>query len=374
MFQEPSTSPEPEPDILQGSSAFMKHEQSLGVHLNGLSHRNKVTRTNPLFDPQLCDNDTGDDKSSSEFGMEKLKNDKKHLYHPDTMSQKQDSSARDLIKSDSWRDQSKEMSTRKGGELANFTITTYQRPQDTDGLLSGDSSNNWAQSVQEMSTDPSKKSTTAVARQKYSSTSSLNSSGPLGSVASVSRTNSFSNNDSGTFKLPGPVKASSVKRSTSYISLVANPGNGFQSGRTYTPYTSRTKSVGNLAAEAHMDAEDERGDENWDLRNATSKHSVSQDPADSIQEGNKPQTTAEEQKARESQVGQEEPRGSQQQIIMTEEERAQLLELQKQFLQLQEQLLQNAGLMQQQRLSQPQAAAADTPLQSLQVRNTPMDT
>lgn len=349
----------------------MKHEESLDIHLSSPVHRKEVTRTNPLFDPHQCEDDSNSSPAAvCEVGM----NDTKHLYHLEAMSHKQDSE-RELMKSDSCRDRSNSTSTRKGGELANFTITTYQRPRDTDRLFSGDSDNNWAHPVQHLSTDSYKKPTTAEFQHKYSSTNSLNSSGALGSATSVSRTNSFNSNDNGTFKIPGPVSASSVKRSTSYISLVANPpscpGNGFQSGRTHTPYTNRTKSVGNLAVEAQLDAGDETAYENWGLRKTTSKRSVSQDPSESLQEGTKSQTTAEEQKmARGSQVGREEPRGSQQQIIITEEERARLLALQEQFLHLQEQLLQNSGLMQQQQLSQPQAPAADTPLQSLQVRNT----
>jgi hypothetical protein len=301
--------------------------------------------------------------------MEKLKNDTKHLYHPEAVSHKQDSE-RELMKSDSWRDRSKETSTRKGGELANFTITTYQRPRDTDRIFNGDSDNNCAQPIQHMSTDSHKKPTT-VFQHKYSSTNSLN-----GSATRVSRTNSFNSNDSGKFKTAVLGSASSVKRSTSYISLIPNPpschGNGFQSGQTYSPYASGTNCVGNLAVEAQLDAGDEMANENWGFRKTMSKHSVSQDPSESLQERTKSQKTVEEQKMpRVSQVGQEEPRGSQQQIIITEEERARLLAIQEQFLQLQEQLLQNSGLMQQQQqLSQPQAPAVDTPLQSLQVGNT----
>lgn len=375
VFQEPS-SPEPEPDFRQGRSAITKHKDSLDTRFSSPLHRNEVTRTNPLFDPnQYDDDDPGDSNINPsavcEDGTKKLKHDTKHLYHTEATLHKQDSSELLLMKPDSSRDQSKETSTRKGGELSNFTITTYQRPHDPDGLFDRDGDNNAAQPVQHLSTDTRKKPTT-VFQHKYRSTDSLNSSGAVGSGTSVSRTNSFNSNDSSMFKIPGPVSTSSVKRSTSYISLVAKPpsfpGNGFQSGRTYAPYSNRTKSVGNLAVEAQLDADDETAYENWGLGKMR-KCSVSHDPSESVQKGIESQTTAEKQKmARGTEVGHEEQRGSQQQIIITEEERARLLALQEQFLQLQEQLLQNSGHMQQ--ISQTHAPAADTPLQSLQVRNS----
>ncbi|XP_021920756.1 uncharacterized protein LOC110830321 isoform X3 [Zootermopsis nevadensis] len=368
VFQEPS-SPEPEPDFRQGRSAITKHKDSLDTRFSSPLHRNEVTRTNPLFDPnQYDDDDPGDSNINPsavcEDGTKKLKHDTKHLYHTEATLHKQDSSELLLMKPDSSRDQS----TRKGGELSNFTITTYQRPHDPDGLFGRDGDNNAAEPVQHLSTDTRKKPTT-VFQHKYSSTDSLNSSGGVGSATSVSRTNSFNSNDSSMFKIPGPVSTSSVKRSTSYISLVAKPpsfpGNGFQSGRTYAPYSNRTKSVGNLAVEAQLDADDETAYENWGLGKMR-KCSVSHDPSESVQKGIESQTTAEKQKmARGTEVGHEEQRGSQQQIIITEEERARLLALQEQFLQLQEQLLQNSGHMQQ--ISQTHAPAADTPLQSLQV-------
>jgi hypothetical protein len=369
VFQEPSLSPEPHADISQAGSETMEPQESLDIHLNSLIHRNKLTRTNPLFDPHQCEDSTGDRNSKpatvSDIGKEGFKNDIKHMYHPQIGSQKLEKAEQELMKSNSWRDQRKETSTRKGvpgsGELANFTITTYQRPHDTDRLFYEDSDDNRAHTVQHLSTF--KKPTTAMFQHhKYSSTSSLNSTAP-----NISRTNSFNNNDSGIFKPPGPF-STSVKRSTSYISLATNPsscpGNGFQPGSTYTPYTNRTESVGNLAAEARLDPGGKREYESWSLRKTTSNCSVSQDPAECLQEGTKSQEMA-----RGPQAGQEELRDTQQQIIITEEERARLLALQEQFLQLQEQLLQNSCLLQQQQLSEPQVHPADTPLQSLQVRN-----
>lgn len=373
VFRESPSSPEPQPDTPLAGSTTLKFQEALDLHLNSVVHRNEVTRTNPLFDPFQCEDDTGGNKKPDavcEVGMEKFKNDSKHVSHPETKSQKDDLTEQELMKSKSLRDQSKVISTMKGvprsGEHVNFTITTYQRPSSTDKLLNEDSDSNKAHSGN-LSTDSLKKPTKTVFHQhKYSSTSSLNSS-----ASSLSRTNSFNSNDNGTFKPPDPISASPVKRSTSHISLFTNPlshpGNGFQSGSTNTSYTGRTKFVGNLAAQTQMDKGNEGVYESWSLRKTTSECNVSQVPPEHHQEGIKSQTTVEEQKI--AQVGQDKEQGSQKQIIITEEERAQLLALQEQFLQLHEQLLQNSGLMQQQQLSQPQVPTADTPLQSLQVRD-----
>jgi hypothetical protein len=371
VFREPSSSPEPQPDTPVAGSTTMKLQEAFDLHLNSVVNRNDVTRTNPLFDPLQCEDDTGDNRKSDavcEVGMENFKNDSKHVYHPEAKSQKQDLTEQKLMKPKSSRDQSKVTSTIKGfpqsGEHVNFTITTYQRPSGTDKLLNEDSDRNRAYS-DNLSTDSLKKPTTTLFHHhNYSSTNSLN-----GSAVSLSRTNSFNSNDNGIFKSPDPVSASPVKRSTSYISLVTNPlshpGNGFQLGSTNTSYTGRTKFVGNLAAQTLMDKGDERVYESWNLRKTTRECNASQDSPEHHQEGTKSQTTVEEQKI--AQVGQDKEQDSQKQIIITEEERARLLALQEQFLQLQEQLLQNSGLLQQKQLSQPQVPTADTPLQSLQV-------
>lgn len=372
VFRESPSSPEPQPDTPLAGSTTLNLQEALDLHLNTVVHRNEVTRTNPLFDPLQCEDDNRKPEAVCEVGMEKFKNDSKHVSHLETKSEKRDLTEQELMKRKSLRDQSKVTSTMKGvprsGEHVNFTITTYQRPFSTDKLLNEDSdSNSNRTNSDNLSTDSLKKPIkTAFHDHKYSSTSSLNSSS-----ASLSRTNSFNGNDNGTFKPPDPVSASPVKRSTSYISLVTNPlshpGNGFQSGSTNTSYTGRTKFAGNLAAQTHMDKGNDGVYESWSLRKTTSECNVSQVPPEHHQEGTKSQTTVEEQKI--VQVGQDKEQGSQKQIIITEEERAQFLALQEQFLQLQEQLLQNSGLMQQQQLSQPQVPTADTPLQSLQVRD-----
>ncbi|XP_033609850.1 uncharacterized protein LOC111870662 isoform X3 [Cryptotermes secundus] len=371
VFRESPSSPEPQPDTHLAGSTTLKLQEALDLHLNSVVHRNEVTKTNPLFDPLQCEDDIGDNRMPDavcEVGMEKLKNYSKNVSHMETKSQKQNLTEEELMKPKSLRDKSQVTSTMKGvprsGENVNFTITTYQRPFSTDKLLNEDSDSNRTHS-DNLSTDSLKEQTKTVSHHhKYSSTSSLNSS-----AASLSRTNSFNGNDNGTFTPPDPVSTSPVKRSTSYISLVTNPlshpGNGFQSGSTNTLHTGKTKFVGNMAAQTQMDKGNERVYESWSLRKTTSECNVSQVPPEHHQEGTKSQTTVEEQKI--AQVGQDKEQGSQKQIIITEEERAQLLALQEQFLQLQEQLLQNSGLMQQQQLSQPQVPTADTPLQSLQV-------
>lgn len=346
----------------------MNLQDALDLHHNSEVHRNEVTWTNPLFDPIHCEDTTGDNRKPDavrEIGMEKFKNDLKHAYHLETNSQKQDLTEEELMKPKSLRDQSKVTSSMKrgprSGEHVNFTITTYQRPFSTDRLLNEDSDSNGEHS-DNLSTDSLKKPMTVFQHHKYSSASSINSS-----AAGLSRTNSFNSNNNGTSKPPDPVLTSPVKRSTSYISLVTHPGNGFQPGSTNTSHTGRTTSVGNLAAQTQMDKGDEGVYESWSVRKRTSECDISQDPPEHHQEETNSQTTVDEQQI--AQVGQDKVQGSQQQIIITEEERARLLALQEQFLQLQEKLLQNSGLIQQQQLVQPQVPTADTPLQSLQVRN-----
>jgi hypothetical protein len=349
----------------------MSLQDALDLHLNSVAHRNEVTWTNPLFDSIHCEDNTGDNRKPDavrEIGMEKSKNDLKHVYHLETNSQKQDLTEEEFMKPKSLRDQSKVTSTMKrvprSGEHVNFTITTYQRPFSTDKLFSEDSDSNREHS-DNLSTDSLKKPMAVFQHHKYSSTSSINSS-----AASLSRTSSFNSNNNGIFRPPDPVLTSPVKRSTSYISLATNPlshpGNGFQPGSTNTSYAGRTTSVGNLAAQTQMDKGDEGVYESWSVRKRTSECEC-QDPPEHHQEETSSQTTVEEQQI--AQVGQDKVQDSQQQIIITEEERARLLALQEQFLQLQEKLLQNSGLMQQQQLLQPQVPTADTPLQSLQVRN-----
>lgn len=366
MFREPSLSPEPHPHIPQTVSNTIGLEESLHLSYNSKIHRNNVMRINPLFDPHDCEDD-GKPSAVSNIGMETFKNNIKHVYHHEAQSQKQGIAEEELLNSDFWRDQSKETSTRTGvpgnQEPVNFTITTYQRPHDTDKLVNTDSENNRARSVHHSFTGSSK-ITTGVLQHKYSSTSSVNSSN-----AGLSRTNSFNSSDI-TSKPHGPVSASSVKRSTSYVSLLTNPlsrhGSDLQSGQANNLYTSRTTSVGNLTAEAQLDMSNKRTYETWGLRKTTSEHNMSQHLQERAEGGTKSQSKVEEQ--RNTQVGREERQSSQQQIIITEQERAQLLALQEQFLQLQEHL-QNSGLVLQQQLSQPQSSAADAPLQSLQVRN-----
>ncbi|XP_069671321.1 serine-rich adhesin for platelets-like isoform X2 [Periplaneta americana] len=317
VFQEPSLSPEPQPQ-----------NDPMVMHLSRAVHRNEVTRTNPLFDPRQCEEDPKQSTGVCEVGMEEFSNETKSLESRDT-------------------------SNRKGGDLANFTITAYQRPRETDEIFNEDSDDDRTRSALN-----SVKKPITTQTHRYGSSNSLNNNAVHNTAANLSRTNSFNNNNNITFKPPAPV-ATSVKRSTSYISLIANttsqPGKSLQSGPVYT---SRTKSVGNLAVEEQGDRNVERTHENWGLRKTSSEFNVSQDtPAERQEEFETPQTKAEE------------PRGSQQGIVITAEERARLLALQEQFLQLQEQLLQNSSLLQQQQ-QQPHASQtpnADTPLQSLQV-------
>jgi len=350
VFQEPSLSAEPQPSICKTISPTMELQESLNLNLSNQNHRNNVTRMNPLFDSHYFE-DKRKPSASSDDGMETFNNNTKHVYHQGTQSQKQEITQQELLNSDFWKDQRKETLTRTGvpgnRETINFTITTYQRPQDTDKLFNKDGEKERAHFIQRSSTRSSK-ITTGVLQHKYSSTSSLNSS-----TAGLSRTNSFNNSDI-TSKPHGPVSTTSVKRSTSYVSLLTNPlskhGNDLQSGRANILYTSRTTSVGNLTAEAQLDTGNKRTYETWGLRKTTSEDNVTQDLQERLQDGTTSQSRVEEQKN--THVGQEERRSSQQQTVVTEEEQVQLLAQQEQFLQ---------------QLSQPQTATNDAPLQSLQV-------
>ena len=352
MFQEPSLSAEPQPSICKTISPTMELQESLNLNLSNQNHRNNVTRMNPLFDSHYFE-DKRKPSASSDDGMETFNNNTKHMYHQGTQSQKQEVTQQELLNSDFWKDQRKETLTRTGvpgnRETVNFTITTYQRPQDTDKLFNKHGEKERAHFVQHSSTRSSK-ITTGVLQHKYSSTSSLNNS-----TAGLSRTNSFNNSDI-TSKPHCPVSTTSVKRSTSYVSLLTNPlskhGNDLQSGRANILYTSRTTSVGNLTAEAQLDTGNKRTYETWGLRKTTSEYNVTQDLQERLQDGTTSQSRVEEQKN--THGGQEERRSSQQQTVVTEEEQVQLLAQQEQFLQ---------------QLSQPQTATNDAPLQSLQVGN-----
>jgi hypothetical protein len=329
----------------------MELQEPLNLNLSNQIHRNNVTQINPLFDSHYCE-DNRKPSASSDDGMETFNNNTKHMYHQETQSQKQDTTQQELLNSDFWKDQRKETSTRTGvpakREPVNFTITTYQRPQDTDKFFNNDGEKERAHFVQHSSTGSSK-ITTGVLQHKYSSTTSLNSS-----AAGLSRTNSFSNSDI-TSKPHGPVSTTSVKRSKSYISLLTNSlsqhGNDLQSGHANILHTSRTTSVGNLTAEAQLDTGNKRTYETWGLRKTTSEDNVTQDLQECLQDGTTSQSRVEEQKS--THVGQEERRSSQQQTAVTEEEQVHLLAQQEQFLQ---------------QLS-PQTSTTDAPLQSLQVRN-----
>jgi len=219
------------------------------------------------------------------------------MYHQETQSQKQDITQQELLNSDFWKDQRKETSTRTGvpgnHETVNFTITTYQRPQDTETLFNDGGEKEKAHFVQHSSTGPSKV-TTGVLQHKYSSTSSLNNS-----TAGLSRKNSFNSSDI-TSKPHGPVSSTSVKRSTSYISLLTNPlsqhRNDLQSDHANILYTSRTPSVGNLTTEAQLDTRNKRTYETWGLRKTTSEDNVTQDLQENLQDGTKSPSRVEEQK------------------------------------------------------------------------------
>jgi hypothetical protein len=325
----------------------MELEESLNLNLSNQIHRNNVTRINPLFDSHYFE-DKRKPSALPDDGTETFNNNTKHVYHQERQSQKQDITQQEFLNSDFWKDQRKEMSTRIGvpgnREPVNFTITTYQRPQDTDKLFNKDGEKERAHFVQHSSTGSRK--ITGVLQHKYSSTSSLNSS-----TAGLARTNSFSNSDI-TSKPHGPVSTTSVKRSTSYISLLTNPlsqrGNDLQSGHANILYTSRTTSVGNLTAEAQLDTGNKRTYETWGLSKTTSEDNVTKDLQERLQVGTMSQSGVEEQKN--THGGQEEWRSSQQQTVVTEEEQVQLLSQQEQFLQ---------------HLSQHQTS--DAPLQSLQV-------
>jgi hypothetical protein len=368
VFQEPSLSAEPQPNICKKISPTMELQESLNLNPSSQIHRNNVTRINPLFDPHHCEDDRKP-TVLSDVGMETFNDNTKYVYHQEIQSQKQDIKQQELLNSDSWRDQRQETSTRTGvpagnREQVNFTITSYQRPHDTDNLFNKDGEKDRAHFVQRSSRGSSK-ITTGGLQHKYSSTNSLNSS-----TAGLSRTNSF-NNSTITSKPHGPVSATSVKRSTSSISLLTNPlsqhGDDLQSGSANILYTNRMTSVGNLTAEAQMDTGNKRTYETWGLRKTMSEDNVTQDLQERLQDETKSQSRVEEEKN--THVGQEEQQSSQQQIAITEEERVQLLALQEQLLQQLQEQLQNSGLMQQQQFLQPQTATADAPLQSLQVRN-----
>ena len=352
MFREPSLSAEPQPNICKTVSPTRGLQESLNLSLSNQIHRNNVTHINPLFDPHHFE-DKRKPSALSDDGMETFNSNTKQVCHQERESQKQNIKQQELLNSDFWKDQRKEMSTRTGvpgnHEPINFTITTYQRPQDTDKLFNKDGEKDRPHFVQHSSTGSSK-ITRGVLQHRYSSTSSLNSS-----TAGLSRTNSFSNSAI-TSKPHGPVSTTSVKRSTSYVSLLTNPlsqhRNDFQSGHANILYTSRTTSVGNLTAEAQLDTGNKRTYETWGLRKTTSEDNVTQDMQECLQDGTTSQSRVEEQKN--THVGQEEWRSSQQQTVVTEEEQEQLLAQQEQFLQ---------------QLSQPQTSNTDAPLQSLQVRN-----
>jgi hypothetical protein len=323
----------------------MELQESLNLNLSNPIHRNNVTRINP---PHHCA-DKRKPSTLPDDDMETFNNNTKQVCHQEAQSQKQDVTQQELLNSHFQKNQRKEMSTRIGvpgyHEPANFTITPYQRPKDTAKPFNKDGEEDRTPFVQHLSTGSSK--TTGVLQHKYSSTSSLNS------TAGLSRTNSVSNSDI-TSKPHGPV-STPVKRSTSYISLLTNPlpqhGNDFQSGHANILYKSRTKSVGNLTAEAQLGTGDKRTYETWGPRKTTSEDNVTQDLQECLQDGTSSQSRVEEQKN--TQVGQEERRSSQQQTVVTEEEQVQLLAQQEQFLQ---------------QLS-PQTSATHAPLQSLQVRN-----
>ena len=353
VFQEPSLSAEPQPNIHKTISPTTELQDSRNLNLSNQIHRNYVTPINPLFDSHHFE-DKRKPSALSDDGMETFNNNNtKHMYHQETQSQKQDVTQQELLNSDFWIDQRKETSTRTGVpgncETVNFTITTYQRPQDTETLFSEGGEKEKAHFVQHSSTGPSK-ITTEVLQHKYSSTSSLNNS-----TAGLSRKNSFNSSDI-TSKSHGPVSSTYVKRSTSYISLLTNPlsqhRNDLQSGHANILYTSRTTSVGNLTTEAQLDTRNKRTYETWGLRKTTSEDNVTQDLQEHLQDGTTSPSRVEEQKN--THVGQEEWRSSQQRTVVTEEEQVQLLAQQEQFLQ---------------QLSQPQTSTTDAPLQSLQVRN-----
>jgi len=345
VFQEQSLSAEPQPNTCQTFSPTMELQDSLNLDLSNQIHRNNVTRINPLFDSHYFE-DKRKPAALPDDGMETFNNNTKHVYHQETQSQKQDTTQQELLNSDFWKDQRKETSTRTGVpgncKPVNFTINTYQRPQDSDILFNKDGEKERSHFVQRSSTGSSK-ITRGVLQHKYNSTSCLNRN-----TAGLSRTNSF-NNSAITSKPHSPVSTTSVKRSTSYISLFTNPlsqhENDLQSCHANILYTSRTTSVGNLTAEAQLDTGNRRTYETWGLRKTTSEDNVTQDLQEHLQSRLVEQNTH---------VGQEERRSLQQQTVVTEEEQVQLLAQQEQFLQ---------------HLSQPQTSTSDAPLQSLQVRN-----
>lgn len=354
MFQEPSLSAEPQPNIRKTISPTMELQDYLNLNFTNQIHRNNATRINPLFNSHHFE-DRKKPSALSDDGTETFNNNNntKHMYYQKTQSQKQDITQQELLNSNFWKDQRKETSTRTGvpgsHDPVNFTITTYQRPQDTATLFSEDGEKERTRFFKNSSTGSSK-IRTGVLQHKYSSASSLNNS-----TAGLSRTNSCNSSDI-TSKPHGPVSSTSVKRSTSYISLLTNPlsqhGNDLQSGHANIRYTSRTTSVGNLTAQAQLDTRNKRTYETWRLRKTTSEDNVTQDLQKHLQDGTTSPSRVEEQKN--TRVGQKEWRSSQQQSVATEEEQVQLLTQQEQFLQ---------------QLSQPQTSNTDAPLQSLQVRN-----
>jgi hypothetical protein len=323
----------------------MELQESLNLNLSNQIHRNNVTY-NPLFDPHHCE-ESRKSSALSDDGMETFNNNTMHMYHQKTQSQKQDATQQELLNSDFWKDQRKETSTRTcvtgNHEPVNFTITGYQRTHDNDKLFNRDGEKDREHFVQH-SSKGSSKITTGALKHKYGSTSSLNSN-----TVSLPRTKSFNSSDI-TTKPHGPVSAT-VRRSTSHVSLLSNPlhrhGNYLQSGHANNLYTSRTTSVGNLTAEAQLDTGDKRTYETWGLRKITSEDNVAQDLHKRLQDRTTSHSRVEEQKN--THVGQEERRSSQQQAVITDEEQVQLLALQQ--------------------LSQPQTSTADAPLQSLQVRS-----
>jgi len=352
VFQERPLPAEPQPNIHKTISPTMELQDYLSLNLTNQIHRNNATRINPLFDAHHFEDRRK--PALSNDGMETFNNNNtKHVYHQQTQSQKQDITQQELLNSDFWEDQRKETSTRTGvpgnHEPVNFTITTYQKPQDTDTLFSEDDEKERTHFFQHSPTGSSK-IRSKVLQHKYSSASSLNNS-----TAGLSRTNSFNNSDI-TSKPHGPVLSKSVKRSTSYVSLLTNPlsqhGNDLQSGHANILHTNRTTSVGNLTAEAQLNTRNKRTYETWGLRKTTSEDNVTQDLQEHLQDGTTSPSREKEQKN--MHVGQEEWRRSQQQTVATEEEQVQLLTQQEQFLQ---------------QLSQPQTSTTHAPLQSLQVRN-----
>ncbi|PSN52777.1 hypothetical protein C0J52_07486 [Blattella germanica] len=266
--------------VVLADTQVFKEPENMDVHLNQAVYRNEVTRVNPLFISQEYDDNPPSKKmelsrtrqiSNGEIQHNKQQNESnnrhsRRLYDEDNsreivaqLKEQQHSvvASRDVKQFNNEIHLRKEQNNEtnrnnvevrvreepkqynglsaRSNELSNFTLTTYQRPR----LMSDEIFNEGSDEEKQNSLQ---KSTKLYLHQKFGSTSAINNTS-----ANLSRTNSFNEEE---VKPPA-----SVKRSTSYISLIANPV--VRTGRSNI-VPNRTKSVGNLATEDQAEKTEEQ--------------------------------------------------------------------------------------------------------------------